>query len=184
MLILIGASASGKTEVAKLLSKKYQINKIITYTTRKPRINEINGVDYHFIDEEEFSKLIDQNFFIETTYYNSSYYGTAKKDILDNKCIILDPNGLKAFFNLHDPHIISVYLKSDETKRYQRMIQRQDSIENAKKRIINDRISFHRSNLKGIDFTINSDDKTIEQLSDAIYELYINQLRKVNHEDF
>ena len=52
MLILIGPSASGKTEVAKLLAKKYNITKIVTYTTRAPRINEINGVDYNFVSVE------------------------------------------------------------------------------------------------------------------------------------
>ena len=80
MLILIGPSASGKTEVAKLLASKYNITKIVTYTTRKPRIHEVNGVDYHFVSVEEFAKLTEQNFFVETTYYNSNYYGTAKKE--------------------------------------------------------------------------------------------------------
>ena len=79
MLILIGPSASGKTEVAKLLAKKYNITKIVTYTTRTPRVNEVNGVDYNFVSVEEFAKLTEENFFVETTYYNSNYYGTAKK---------------------------------------------------------------------------------------------------------
>ena len=63
MLILIGPSASGKTEVAKLLAKKYNITKIVTYTTRKPRINERNGIDYNFISLEEFANLSSENFF-------------------------------------------------------------------------------------------------------------------------
>ena len=56
MLILIGPSASGKTEVAKLLAKKYNITKIVTYTTRAPRVNEVNGVDYNFVSVEEFAQ--------------------------------------------------------------------------------------------------------------------------------
>ena len=55
MLILIGPSASGKTEVAKYLKKMYHIDKIITYTTRNPRENELKDVDYHFISLEEFA---------------------------------------------------------------------------------------------------------------------------------
>ena len=110
MLILIGPSASGKTEVAKILAKKYNITKIVTYTTRQPRIHEVDGVDYNFVSLDEFAKLTEQDFFVETTYYNSNYYGTAKKDILDDKCIILDPNGLKSFLALNDKRIVTIIL--------------------------------------------------------------------------
>ena len=79
MLILIGPSASGKTEVAKLLAKKYNITKIVTYTTRTPRVNEVNGVDYNFVSVEEFAKLTEENFFVETTYYNSIFMVQLKR---------------------------------------------------------------------------------------------------------
>ena len=67
--------------------------------------SQVNGVDYNFVSIEEFAKLTDENFFVETTYYNSNYYGTARKDIKDDKCIILDPNGLKSFLKLNDERI-------------------------------------------------------------------------------
>ena len=54
MLILIGASASGKTEGAKTLAKKYNITKIVTYTTRTPRVNERNGVTGLCTDDFKF----------------------------------------------------------------------------------------------------------------------------------
>ena len=69
MLILIGPSASGKTEVAKLLAKKYNITKIVTYTTRAPRVNEVNGVDYNFVSVEEFAKLINDEVYEQTSKY-------------------------------------------------------------------------------------------------------------------
>lgn len=177
MLILIGASASGKTEVAKLLAKEYGITKIVTYTTRKPRVNEVNGVDYNFVSIEEFAKLTDENFFVETTYYNSNYYGTARKDIKDDKCIILDPNGLKSFLKLNDDRIISMYLSSEENIRYKRMLARKDSEEDAKKRLINDRIAFNEANLQGITFVVDSDNVTISELTREIHNLYTNVLR-------
>ena len=176
MLILIGASASGKTEVAKLLAKKYNITKIVTYTTRQPRIHEVNGVDYNFVSVDEFARLTSLNFFVETTYYNSNYYGTARKDIKDDKCIILDPNGLKSFNALNDSRIISIYLSSTEENRYQRMIDRQDSIENAKKRIVNDRITFNDANLSNITLAIDSDIYNIDQLADEVYKKYLELL--------
>ena len=180
MLILIGASASGKTEVAKYLKTKYHIDKIITYTTRKQRINEQNGVDYHFISLEEFALLKEQDFFVETTYYNQNYYGTAKKDVLDDKCIILDPNGLKSFLLLNNPRIISVYLDCEEEVRLQRMISRKDSIQKAKERLINDRIAFYDKNMIGVTFVVDSSTISISELGDKIYNLYHNVLSSMD----
>ncbi len=179
MLILIGASASGKTEVAKYLMHKYHLNKIITYTTRQKRINEINGVDYNFISLEEFALLKEQDFFVETTYYNQNYYGTAKKDIQDDKCIILDPNGFQSFLALHDPKIISFYLDSDEEIRFQRMLDRKDDENLARQRIINDRIAFYDKHMKGVTFVVDSNDISIKDLGDKIYNLYHNMLLSV-----
>ena len=179
MLILIGPSASGKTEVAKLLAKKYNITKIVTYTTRAPRINEINGVDYNFVSVEEFAKLTQEDFFVETTYYNSNYYGTAKKDIKDDKCVILDPNGLKSFLALNDERIVSVFLDSDEKTRFNRMLLRKDSVEDAEKRLVNDRIAFNLANLHGISFIVNSGDITLTDLTDQVMELYQGVLKNL-----
>ena len=53
MIVLAGASASGKTEVAKLLAKKYGIVKIITTTTREKRVGEVDKRDYFFVSKIE-----------------------------------------------------------------------------------------------------------------------------------
>ena len=54
MIVLIGASASGKTEVAKTLIYKNGFSKIVTYTTRKIRPTEKDGIDYHFVSKQQF----------------------------------------------------------------------------------------------------------------------------------
>jgi uncharacterized membrane protein len=53
------------------------------------RPGEVDGVDYHFISEEEFLKRKNQNFFIETTLYNHHYYGTAFRDASFDKVLTL-----------------------------------------------------------------------------------------------
>ena len=59
-------SGAGKTTIIKKIQQKYQDFKIsVSHTTRKPRPNEIDGVDYHFVSEEEFEKLIKNNEFYE-----------------------------------------------------------------------------------------------------------------------
>ena len=58
MLILVGPSASGKTEAVRLLISDYGMKKLVTYTTREMRSGEINHVDYHFLSREDFENKI------------------------------------------------------------------------------------------------------------------------------
>lgn len=80
LIIISGPSGVGKTSIAQLLVDALKpflpIEKIITYTTRKQRNNEQDGVDYHFISPEVFIEKKKQNFFFETTQYNGNFYGT------------------------------------------------------------------------------------------------------------
>lgn len=142
MIVLVGPSASGKTEAAKLLYSIYGIKKVITHTTRPMRIGEKDDVDYHFVSKEEFLKLKEKNYFIETTLYNGNYYGTSKSEVSDNKVLIVDPNGVKSILSLNDPRIIIFRLNADSTTRFNRMIIRGDSIENIEQRISKDKDVF------------------------------------------
>ena len=74
MIVLAGASASGKTEAAKLLASKYGITKVITTTTRAMRNGEVNGRDYFFVDRDTFKKMIEEGRFVEYTEYNGNLY--------------------------------------------------------------------------------------------------------------
>ena len=73
MIVLAGASASGKTEVAKMLAAKYGIVKAITTTTRDMRVGEANGRDYFFVSKERFLEMIKEGRFVEHTTYNDNH---------------------------------------------------------------------------------------------------------------
>ena len=88
MLILIGPSASGKTEIVKILIKNYSMEKLVTYTSRPMRVGEIKDKDYHFIEKNDFEERIKNNFFFEHVEYNGNYYGTAKEDLTKNNADI------------------------------------------------------------------------------------------------
>lgn len=178
MLILVGHSASGKTEIANQLKRDYNMKKIITYTTRPKRINEVNGVDYHFVDEETFLKLKDENFFVETTNFNGFYYGSSKNDVKDDSVVILDPVGLEKFKNSNLDNIIAIFLNCDEDIRYKRMINRGDDENVAKQRLEHDRKKFAYENLKTIDEIINTSVFSINYLSDLVYRRYLELLKK------
>ena len=83
-LILVTApSGAGKTSIVNYLLKKYpQLAFSVSATTRKPRGNEKEGVDYYFISEEEFKEKIHHKEFLEwEMVYEGKYYGTLKSEI-------------------------------------------------------------------------------------------------------
>jgi guanylate kinase len=172
MIILIGPSASGKTAVGRCLEEKYNIKKVVTYTTRDKRIGEIDGVDYHFISKEEFLNKIHEKFFFETIEYNNNYYGTSFESLKDDSYLILDVNGYMSYKN-SNIKIISFFLSTSKSLREQRMIKRGDSIENIKARLALDDVKFNVSeNEEGLNF-IKTDDLTIEEVTDCIYKKWV-----------
>ncbi len=83
MIILSSPSGAGKTTLVKLISEKKNFFTSISHTTRTPRLNEINGVDYFFINEIEFQKLIHDDKFLEHAKVFNNLYGTTKKNVID-----------------------------------------------------------------------------------------------------
>ena len=75
MVILSSPSGAGKTTITKKIQQKYQSFKLsVSHTTRKPRSNEVDGVDYHFISIGDFEKLIDAKKFYEYAKIFGNYY--------------------------------------------------------------------------------------------------------------
>ena len=67
MVILSSPSGVGKTTLTKKIQQKYQSFKIsVSHTTRPPRSNEVDGIDYHFVTPERFKKLIKEKSFTST----------------------------------------------------------------------------------------------------------------------
>lgn len=178
MILLIGASASGKTETAKLLRSEYGIAKAITHTSRQPRAGEKNGVDYFFVTKNAFETLLKEDFFVEHTFYNGHYYGCSKAQVNDDKCVVVDPNGLRSFLALHDSSIITFYLKASEETRKNRMRSRGDKDEEIIHRLVNDRKDFAPENIEKTDFVISTDGRTLEQIAKDIYSKYLSMLQK------
>ena len=84
MIVLSSPSGAGKTTLSKLLSKQNNYYISVSHTTRKPRINEIDTRDYHFVSEEEFKSLIKNNEFLEYAKVFNNYYGTVKSSVINN----------------------------------------------------------------------------------------------------
>ncbi len=175
MLVLIGPSASGKTEIAKILIEKYNFEKLVTYTTRKKRINEQDGIDYHFVSKEKFLLKKSENEFIETTFYNDNFYGTRVKDVRENRVVILDPMGANNFYNYFKKKVFVVYLETTKELRKKRMLERHDELDLINKRLENDDQIFKKENINKINKVIINEQASLEMLAHEIYNLYINR---------
>ncbi len=178
MILLVGASASGKTEVAKLLKSLFGIKKAVTHTSRKPRPGEVDGVDYHFVDEDEFLKLYEEGKLLENTLYNGNRYGCSKAELSDDKCVILDPNGLKAFLKEKNPHLITFFLSASEETRRKRMAIRGDLPDAIERRIENDRFTFSEANVGKTAFLIDTEGQTLIEVTEEVHEKYLEALKK------
>ena len=84
MIILSSPSGAGKTTLVKLLSERKGFVTSISHTTRTPRSNEVNKKDYHFVDDNIFNKMIDDNEFLEYAKVFNNFYGTTKANIFAN----------------------------------------------------------------------------------------------------
>ena len=83
MFVLSSPSGAGKTTLTKKIAENNSNFKIsISHTTRKPRPNEIDGKDYHFVDKKKFDLLIKNNDFFEYAKIFDNYYGTLKAPVL------------------------------------------------------------------------------------------------------
>ena len=82
LIVVSGPAGSGKGTVNSQLIATGDFVFSVSATTRAPRPGEINGVNYHFIDREEFQRRIDENGFLEYTTYCDNYYGTPLKEAL------------------------------------------------------------------------------------------------------
>lgn len=106
-IFITGASGSGKTTVIKHLLNKFPSTYLnISYTSRKPRKNEIHGREYYFLTEDEFEQKIKNGELLEYVKFKGNYYGTPKNhiEILDktktHRIFDIELEGIK-FFHKH-----------------------------------------------------------------------------------
>lgn len=177
MLCLVGGTGVGKSHLTKILTSKYGYEKLVTYTTRPIREGEVDGVDYHFIDKKVFDSLCAGDFFAETTSYKVANgeiweYGTALKDITDDKIVILNPSGLKELQKDKTLNIVVFHLFASYGEIWNRLRKRGDDSEEAARRIEADKKDFEDIS-DYVDFAIRTDGNySSEEIAEIIDQIY------------
>jgi len=144
MVILSSPSGAGKTTITKKIQQKYQNFKIsVSHTTRAPRPNEVEGVDYFFVNNNEFNELVKKDKFYEHAKIFDNYYGTSKKsveDIVKNNNDLLfdiDWQGTNQLSEFKELKLIKIFILPPNKKELEkRLLQRnQDKKQTVEKRL-------------------------------------------------
>lgn len=120
VLIIAGPTGSGESTISKEIIKRFPIfTRLVTATTRKPRLNEENGVDYYFLTPDEFKKELTAGNILEHTFVpgRDVYYGTYKPD-LDKKLhegfsIIVNPDVVGAKYYKEHYGAATIFVKTE-----------------------------------------------------------------------
>lgn len=137
IIVLLGASATGKDTIAKHICKKYNIPIAVSYTTRPMRSNETQGVEYYFVSDDEIHEKFKNGEVIEhTSYYiqseDVSYtYANVTSEFEKGDYIltILNPHGLYQFKqSLYKDNLVSIMLNCDDRVRLIRSLDRDENV--------------------------------------------------------
>ena len=132
MVILSSPSGVGKTTISKKIQQKYQSFKIsVSHTTRKPRSNEVDGVDYFFVSHKKFEELIKENKFYEHAKIFDNYYGTLKKNVDDtiksNDILFdIDWQGTKQLSKFKNLKIIKIFLITENKEELKKRLTKRN----------------------------------------------------------
>ncbi len=191
LYIISAPSGAGKSTLCSMLINKYPaVRYSISYTTRAPRGNEVNGREYFFIDKDTFKQMIDNNDFLEWAEVHGNYYGTSKQQINNalNKGIDIfldiDPKGAMQLKEKLDHIAIFIFIAVPSLAELKSRLENRDTdkaenialrLENAKKEV---------EYFRKYDYLIINDasDEAFKQL-ETIYlaeKLRTNQYNNVN----
>ena len=146
ILIVSGPSGSGKsTLLGRLLKEENDLYFSISSTTRAPRQGETEGVNYYFINKDEFKKGIDADEFLEWAFVHGNYYGTSLKPVLnalkEGKIAIfdIDVQGFNIAKSKFAENITSVFITTASKNELKSRLQNRgtDSAQTIEKRLIN-----------------------------------------------
>ena len=168
MFVLSSPSGVGKTTLAKKIAKHNSNFAIsISYTTRKPRPSEINGKDYHFVNLEEFNRLIKENNFFEYAKIFDNYYGTLKKTVIElisrGKDVLFDIDwqGTQQLKKISDLLLVTIFILPP-------------NIQILKERLLNR----HKGQIKSIEKRLNKFNEELSHWHEYNYVVINDDLNK------
>jgi guanylate kinase len=174
IFVFTGPDGSGRKTVAQKVGALCELQRVLSYTTRPSRLYEKDGVDYHFITNEQFIQADQNNEFIETLEMDDVFYGIKSNEIdtmfqqHQYVYLILNRQGTELIKEIFGDHVIRIMIYADRNKVMSRLLERGDTTEVVYKNL--DRFEEELSYLKECDHNVeNYDlDETVEEVTDIL----------------
>ena len=187
MVIISGPTGSGESTITRILLEHFSnFKRLVSATTRKPRLEEKDGVDYYFFSKEDFLKAIDEGNILEYTYIKNrdSYYGTYRIDLEEKMkagfVVVVNVDGVGVDYYKRKYDAVAIFIKPASLNELRGRLQKRDPsmtekelgnrIENARAEIENEE--------KFYDYIVYNENGKLEQ---AMAEV-IGILQKENYE--
>jgi len=129
VIVITGATGTGKTTVQNYLAQNYPVTRIVTHTTRPPRAGEANGQDYYFETETSFK----EKHYLESVFYSGYHYGSSREGIAEGfkrapfPAIVLDTKGAVTYAEKLGDQVVVLFLTvSDSEQLMTRVTERGD----------------------------------------------------------
>lgn len=131
ILALFGKSGAGKDTIQKWLVRTQNVNGIISCTTRPKRDNEIDGIDYHFISDAEFALKVAEGSMLESTDFNTWYYGTPLSALKKDKINVgvFNIKGIESLLKDSRLEVLPVYIQCFDKIRLLRCLKREKIVD-------------------------------------------------------
>lgn len=153
-LILVGKAASGKDFLKnKLVKKGFKAG--ISCTTRPPRKNEVDGIDYHFMTEQEFKDILDSGEMLEHMVFNDWYYGLTKTEFEQADVMIMSKDGLDVLPSDYRKRCMVIWLDPPRSTRVERLNYRNDPNDSIVRRMNTDDEQFQ--DFRDYDMVVTND---------------------------
>ena len=172
VVALFGPAGAGKDLLQSVMMKNHGLHGIISYTTRPMRENEVDGIAYHFITDDEFEKMVEEDKFLETTDFNNWYYGTSIDSLSEDEVNIgvFNIAGIKSLLTDSRVEVIPVYICVPDKLRLLRQLSREidpNCLEICRRFLADD------EDFKNVDFEYNllMNDSSINKAEEALVEL-------------
>ena len=141
---IVGETCAGKDTVTKILCERFNTKMVVSYTSRKMRSSDKQGVNHNFVSKQEFDKLILENDVIAYTQTGQDEYCAIVSQLEDAMFYIVNPDGIH-WFNRQDYtdiELVTFYITLPLDERRLRASKRNDTLAMFKKRVIDEKEDF------------------------------------------
>lgn len=119
IVCILGKTCAGKTTLERTL-ERVGFKRLISYTTKTPRVGEVDGVDYRFVTHEQFQDLIRHDVLVEWAQHAGKYYGSPIPVGSELFVAVVNPEGYRQFKELYKQQVVGIYLNVKNEDAIQR----------------------------------------------------------------